>query len=97
MHIEQGVVVALGHIMTFTQPATTNKDPVRTFRERTQDKFQIDATGAHDPDNLCFSTILLSGNSRQVSSSVRSPRAQKADDIWCIFKAGSHVYLLPNV
>jgi hypothetical protein len=61
--------------------SAADKDPVHTFLEGQDDVMGGDAPTAHDPNHPDVGRVLQPTDPGQVSSGVRSPGAQKADDL----------------
>ena len=76
----EGVVVAVGDIVALISVAAADKDAVGSLREGPEHMSDIDPTRAHDADKPHFGCILQSGHASQVSSAVRSPMADEAQD-----------------
>ena len=82
----QGMIVAVGDVVAFTQPAAADEDTIRSLGEGPQDVRQVHPPRAHQANQSHICRVLQSGNSSQVSRPVYSPVADKADD-----PGGEHV------
>jgi hypothetical protein len=67
-------------VMAITLASPAHKHAVNPLLKRQQHMMRRHAGRAHHPDNPHIGRILQSTNPSQVSSRVRSPGAQKADD-----------------
>jgi len=67
--------------MAVSQVSPAHKDAVHTLLEGPQDMVRRHACGTHHPDSADVCGILQPTDPSQVSSSIRSPRAQKADNL----------------
>ncbi len=61
--------------------SATHKDPVNPLLKGAQYMVGRNAPGAHHPDNPDICRILHTTDPSQVSSGIRSPGTQKANDI----------------
>jgi hypothetical protein len=84
------VVIAIGNVMAFVQVTPAYKHPVRSVGESTEHKCQVDSSAAHDADQLDIGCVLLSGNSSQVGSAVRSPVTYETEHSWLECRSCSH-------
>jgi hypothetical protein len=48
--VAQGIVIAMGNVVAFTQPAPSDHHTVLSIGEGSEDEFEIDPTRTHDPD-----------------------------------------------
>jgi hypothetical protein len=84
------MVVSIRNVMAFVQVATSDEHAVHSIGEGTENEGQVNSPAAHDADQFDISRILLSGNSSQIGSAVRSPIAHEAKDIRLEFKSRTH-------
>jgi hypothetical protein len=77
LHHAERVVISVGNIMAFIQMASADEYPVHPIGESPEYKCQIDSSAAHDADQFNIGCVLLSGDSSQIGSAVRSPIAYK--------------------
>ena len=77
--------------MAVAQVSPAHEYTVHPLLKSTQDMVRRNTGGTHDPNGTDVRRILQSTNPSQVSSGVRSPCAEKADDLR--FKIGvTHIY-----
>jgi hypothetical protein len=66
--------------MAFSQVSTNHQNAIGALFEGMDDQMRTHHTGAHHPDNPQVRRILHTTDPSQVSSSIRSPRAQESYD-----------------
>ena len=94
-HDVQGIIISLGNIIAFIQSAATNKDPIHSIGKGPENELQVDPAGTHDANQPDFSRILQSGNSSHVSSTVRSPMADKTKYFGFKHRSRTHSFSTP--
>jgi len=84
------MVIPICNVVALVEVAPANKHSVHSIRESTKYKCQVDSPAAHHSDKLNIGRVLLSGDSSQVGSAVRSPVTYETQDTWLEFKSCAH-------
>jgi hypothetical protein len=83
--------------MAFIQMTSANENSVHAVCESPQDKRQVDPAAAHRADQSDVGCVLLSGDSSEIGSAVRSPVADKAQQPGLELDACAHIRSSPFV
>jgi hypothetical protein len=67
-------------VIAFTDVSAADKDAVHPLLECEQDVMGGDTATAHDPNHTDVGRVLQTTDPSQVSSGIRSPGAEEADD-----------------
>jgi hypothetical protein len=79
--------------MTLVEMTSADKHPIRSIGESPEDKRHINTARAHHANQFNIRSVLLSGNSSQIGSAVRSPIANETEDFRLEFYPRTHCFL----